>query len=643
MARTLPAQFPALNEREAHNHQPTRAKLLRNLALAQNYLWAKTPRIYTTGAVEGWGNERVEGYTYPLAVEVNNPMGANGHCVASFICPPNWGAGNILQVKGRGVLTLTTTGTGTVQIQVHELDETPVGLAVSTQYTSAGANDWTLNIHTPKDRTFLLRVYLSIDGGTAGDLHSIEHVSARYAVPAAGELGLDAASATWKPLAYTTTAADEPLSSALLKALVRDTNHLHVYRNPEVCQAWLGRHYANTTTWTEVGRYIVYVPSRVTKLRARALAYCTHTGANTAIRVKLNGVVQFTSSTLAVGETDVDCSEYPVTDEAEATLTIEAQSDAGGADWGTMVYGFWCWEEEVDLALPTGNTVPAAFQPLEDDLLVMGKAVVADTVGSMRAGLKKLLENNIWLARHRLRWLVGDWRHKTLKRLELTGVAGTNYDGWDWTPGANEETYRRYAPKNITLVPGQTDTLGAPFPHEGKDGHATWPYGLPDTWTPGSLQRFARHGRRLGKYRTDDGTGTDSIRATTGAGFRWYSRGRRLGPQAWLTDNGITLLNANDKVFENRGSFYIYGDFSQVFKQFLRSSAAHKDTETQTTGPMVLRWADFTAAADILTIHGMNEDFTFPEAAEGEWFEMELQSVLIMDEPLSQAALDALT
>ena len=242
MARTIPDSFPLIAERDFFSHRVARASLIRKLALAQNYLWAKTCRIYGTSAYEGWGAARYEGFTYNapelnLIVPLINFL---GHCVCSFIVPPNSGAGQKLKVQGRSTIATTSGGaTGYVVAEMLELDGTSLGQYASTTYTVNGTNDWSMVVYPPRDRFVQVRIYMAHQFFNSGDAHTVQSVSVRYLALSTAELGVGGATVasggvtdTWNPIAYAALAADDAMSSALLTALVRDTNHLWNYRAP---------------------------------------------------------------------------------------------------------------------------------------------------------------------------------------------------------------------------------------------------------------------------------------------------------------------------------------------------------------------------------------------------------------------------
>lgn len=678
MARTIPDSFPLIAARDFFSHRVARASLIRKLALAQNYLWAKTCRIYASSAYEGWGTMRYEGFPY-TAPELNLTVpliNFTGQSVASFIVPPNSGAGQKLQIKGRSVISTTSGGaTGYVVAEMLELDGTSLGQYASVNYAVNGSNDWSMVIYPPQDRFIQVRIYSAHQFLNPGDFHGVSCLSARYLALTTAELGVGGSSVssggmsdTWNPIAYAALAADDALSSALLTKLVEDTNHLWNYRAPEICQSWLHLPGVGTSTWTEIGRYTVYIPSRVTTISGKLYVYCTHSGSNTGVRVLINGSVAGTSSA-STGDSEISFSSLAVTDKAESVITIEARSDAGGSggDWGTNVWGVSFWEDGIDLALPSGNTVPSDYQPLDDDLLDADEAIVAEDLGTVRAGIKTLIENNIWLARHRMRWLIGDWRHRTLKRINsVTGslTSPTVYTPWDWTPGGDNSTALP-APKNITLAFGLLDASNS-SPPSGQDGLAGWQFGYAisgndgfvtggtSIWPlQGDFTRWKRGGNRLGRYFVETGTSTSSISSVSTARYRWMARGRRLTtavPNQNFNGVGPSLSlqmspNSTEGFFKNQGSFALQAGTPLVLQVTSSDRTVSQDTVPRWYGPVFGLHADLGSGFDILgSCPHVAGAYNSPsgELDEGAVFEMELQSCLIMDEPLTQDDINAL-
>lgn len=669
--RVIPAALPALRERNAYSRQLARGQLMRDISRAQNYIWARAYRVYANSAYEGNGSARLSpGHSFLYVgpddfthlADEPTPDGQYPFmtCMASFACPPNWGPSNLLKVQGRSTLANTEGDPGIVYVGVYELDGTALNIWAFDDYTADGANEWAVNINVPRDRTTQVRVFLAGDFPNAESLatHELIFISARYNLPTAADIGGDTPIIGWKALySDTAGAVDDPFSSAVLVNLIRDTNSLLSMRPPEICQSYIGRNYVSDAggSYEEVGRYKVYIPPLVTDLAGRLVIYCTHGGTGNAVRVLVNGVEVAEYVDLPTGETDQTVSGFVVTPGAEAIITVEAATTAAGADWGTMVLGVAFWEEAVDLALPGGMSVPASYQPLDEQFLTVDKAIVAELNGTAVAGLRKLLENNTWLARHRLRWLVGDWRHRALKRIDTEaldgGAVSTNpYIGWDWTRGPMNVEHRLYHPKNITII-GNDTTLdeGGFEATDDKDGIGAFPFGYStdggtvlSSWP--ISQEYRRHGRRVGRYRTDAGTDTQAISIQDDARIRWLARGRRLEPAIPLAfDGGTQGPKVEDVSFIDQGYFAIGELVLRVISGGrLLASGRAADSEARWYGPGIATHDSVGESFNVVGRCPLRVGAETTNVLEGMLFEMELQSSLIMDDPLPQSTLDAL-
>ena len=396
----------------------------------------------------------------------------------------------------------------------------------------------------------------------------------------------------------------------------------------------------------------------MTTISGKLHVYCTHTGSNTGVRVLINGTVDGTASP-GTGDSTPSFPSLSVTDNAECVITVEARSDAGSAAMGTCVWGVFFWEDGVNLALPSGNTVPSDYQPLEDDLLDADQSIVAEDLGSVRAGIKTLVENNIWLARHRLRWLIGDWRHRTLKRISSVNLVLTNpaaYPPYDWTPGGDNSTAEP-APKNITVAVSMNDATGSP-PTGVQDGLTSWQFGYALSGFSGGdrtawpvvsdVIRFTRGGNRVGRYLVETGASTSSISSVATARYRWMARGRRLGtavPNQFFAGNLGLSPKDYDKYFKDQGYFTLETSVSLVLQVKSSDRAVAQDTVPRWYGPVFGNHTDLGSACDILgscPLQAGVYNSSAGEGDEGAMFEMELQSCLIMDEPLTQDDINAL-
>ncbi len=654
--RSLPKTFPTLNAKSYFSRKISRARLLSDIAQAQNYLWANMYRVYSMNGYAGFGNTfKLRADDLPT-IELAPDSSSYLKCVGEFAVPPNWAASNTLILQGRSVIAnCVAPSEGRVYALITDLSGNLISYEY-VSYTTIGNNDWTFYVELPKDKTVVVRICLWNDLTTSGlpaltwGEHTLNCISGRYHLGTAAEIGGDAVTAVWKPLAHA-AAIDGPYSSAMLVNLVNDTNHLFSHRPPEVIQAWMGQTWVDDSTFTEVGRYTVWCPSRVLTLGGRILSYQTHSGAGNEFRVLVDGVVVQTVTALSLGEQTTTLSAITVTDNAYHTITIEAKSTAAAADWGTIIEGVYFWEEAPTLALPAGTAVPSDYEPVDEDLLEADKANVAELNGSVRAGLKALMENNTWLAYNRLRYLVADWRHRTYKRIDTEGLGftGTSAEcGWDWTRGPNSEPHQLGAPKNITVRGDNTtaDATGVTS-HTDKDGRGNYPNGYS---TAGGVsltswpvtQGYKTHGLRLGRYYTDPGTGVDAIALDATARIKWLTQARRVMPAClYEYDTGTDGPKVEEEAFKDRG--FLHWDSSVGAVHLIISSATRKDTEKAWYGPSIALHVDIGSAFDIVGRCPYNPAVGVAvNILEGALNEIEVCGNLIWDEPLRQDQLDAL-
>lgn len=652
--RTIPTNFPLLRERDYYTRRLARGGLIRDLAKAQNYLWAKSSRVYAACSYEGHGFED-SGATARAANVLISPFRqalpsdltiTNAVRMCAFLAPPNWGPSQRIKVQGQVNFTKIDTGTMKITVLVCELNGSYTGESKTITVSTTGDNDWSTVLTTNRYRTQEVHVYVHSITGNIGTNYSkakLNYVSARYQTGDSTEMGGDAPNLTWKPMSHAASQEDYPMDSAILVNLVRDTNSLYAARGcPELCQSWLARNYINSAGFQTTGIYKVWVPSRVTSIKGKITYYSTHGGAGNSIRVLWNGVVKQTFSALAAGATTtVDVTAFAVTEGAEGTLSVEAESTAAAGNWGVITLGVHFWEEAVTLALPGGTTVPADYQPLDEDYLGADRTITFDLTGTVRTGIKKLFENNTWLAHNRLRWLISDWRHRTLKRVDTDTPVGTGtniYPFWDWTRGPEDTENQIYMPKNITVV--GTDTT--------KDGLGAWPRGLSSTgaatvnnW-PGP-QAYLIDGLRVGLVRTNIPATVSAINGITNSRARVWFRGRRLRPFALGTgfDSGTEGPLVEDEAFKNRGYFSTNIGGSDTCQLYLDGSRA-SDTEPHWPASKTLLHSALGETSNIVGRCEHKPGGYVKNPLEGNLFEMELQAVCIYDEPLTQTEIDAL-
>lgn len=706
--RTIPPLFPLVHEAELFTRKIVKGSVLQRIAKAQNWIWAKFGKVYANHGYEGHGyaqqhilSSRVTPPTSPTVTPkgmdpdlVDPPDGGfKALPLCSFIVPPNWGASRRLLVKGRSNLLKANASQGEIIVALYTLDEVPIGVYKSNRQTAAGDEDWSLELAVPQDKFYQCKVFQRFYDGATTDENNVSdgfltyYVSARYDVGNATEIGGDAVTAEWSPTSESVLGYDESFNAAILQRILRNTMHIYATRPPELCQSWLANPYNNTSSYVEVGRYKVWLPHMVTEVTGKLLVHCTHGGAGNNVRVMLDGVAVFTSGTLSAGETEVDVTAFAIGDAAEHTITIEAKSTAASADWGTSVYGVSFWESGLTMALGSVPAVPAAFVPVDESSLEGDDAIVwQDNLQAQKSGLYYMIRNDRWLARNRLRHLIGDWRHRVYKRLILHPDTTIVEKAGDWTRGYEQLDYQLGRPKNITvrgddaafddfdgysLFPNGTvtsftgddganiataapnPTLPAPFPGVGL--YYGWPHDYEVT----------QPGRRLAKHYVATPASTSPLAEEVTAQWLLLTRHRRLRPFLLASDingsgprdeepPGIVPLPPATKGYHNAGYLQPDYDGSNTNPIHIHGRGTIPDFEKHwgaplagyhSTGSLALAIVGrleghATTLFDSVSTQGLH--YGTKTRDEGELFEIELNSVYFADTPLNQEVLDGL-
>lgn len=677
--RTIPSSFPLVQKNEGNTYKILRASLMRRLAQAQNYLWSKMVRVYGGHGYEGHGclmqnlppGDPVQGGVETLS------NGQKGRAMCSFYVPRNWCASARVQIVGQYLLTKTTDDTvGTFYAQVYDLFDRPVGVIQSYYVDDDTKTDWSMELIVPQDNDYQIRIFMAFTNGNLGGEIALENtlkmrcVSARYLPGNATELLGQTANATWQPHEDPSTDPQLwwPGASAFFRRIIDNTLHLYSYRAPELCQSWLDLSWHNTSTFTEIGHYVFYSPSQMTKVTGKLHVYVQgSSGAGNEVRVLLNTVVVQTFTALAAGETVLDVTEFTVPDGAENLITIEAKSAAVSTDWGTFVWGVSFWESDTAIAV----TIPTDYVPLDESKLRGDKPFVWENDGDGdAAGLIHLMRNDVWLAQNRPRHLIGDWRHRIYKRLtyapnSLDPSPQTDYydPRTDWTRG-DQQPQQLFAPKNITVngqgsteddqdgfgafEHGQTDTSDSDLADNnydtgyrldgGSPQHAL-SYGFPFAYT------HVRHGRRLGWYVIPiDGLSVHPL--TAQSGWRLITRGRRLNPHTMAASGWGQGPVECEPGYIDRAYFDPVYDGTSQEQIPLMAHGVKKDSDKQWHPE--LRAEHDTASTILFTVRGrlpraMHSVAGNPLASdtflEGTLYEVELNSVYLSDLPLTQAQL----
>lgn len=658
MARLIPTSMPLLREHDYFSRRLARAELVRNLIHAQNYIWAKAYRVYMGHAYEGHGNWTRYDIQPTEPGSEAAPTGHAGKCIASFLCPPNWGASSRLRLCFRSVQTGYSTGfMGRVVFGVYTLAGVYTGSYKEWTDDRDGTIDAEVTMAVPQDQPYQIRMFLcptlGQDESSNKDIIEIKYLSAAYDTANASEVGGDTPQTIWQPITPTWLdhANNQFVVSALLRTLIRNTLHIWAYRPPTICNTWLAKPWHNTSTYTEVARYRVFIPSHITQLAGHLNTSCFSAGAGSGLRIKVGGVVVWTSAALAASEQEINVPAFNVTSNAYNDITVEAQSPAAGAGWGTVLTGVHLYEETVSL----GITPFATYQPINEDLVEADDEITV-------AVLKKVVQNDAWLAKNRIRWVIGDWLHRTYKRVDdvnANGGKGTvstePYFGWDWTRG-HDTAHRLEHPKNITVRGDNfsADAWSGSTAHDGQDGFGSSPNGYAsDTGATGGLStwpgpnQFYRHGRRLAKIKISNATGAPlPINNVTNSRMRWYVRGRRLPPNAIFV--GLSQGPNSGLAFDNGTTGPGPEDFAFKDKAFIANYLAGIQGMRHNFiggNDMLPRWGEQNSLGINVGSEVVGRcpySYSTWHQREGDLFEVELQAQFIADEPLTQTQLEAL-
>lgn len=596
--RSLPALFTPFSLSEVKSYALAKGSLARRFAQMQNYLYAQIRRTYCNFSREenGSGLLYLENLNYRYLTTL--PDGKSGLLMSDFFVPQPWAGGGTMKIQGRVATsfgsggTYISTGSAYIMCQLFKMTGQPIGTAVATAAMTGTSNhDWSLYLKIPKSGEYRCKVWLQwtppvITGGAGAGNHAsgifflsnekaqLIFLSARMDPNNDDTVDGSMRNAVWTAIPDVATSDNYPLSSLLANMLAKNINSLYAYRGPEICQTYFAQRYNNTTAFVEVGRYVVYLPSRVTEIKGKLyVAVSVGGSANDSVRVLVDGIVKQTFATITgtygTGNTNKDLDVAAITgltDNAEHTITIEAKSNT--ADWGTQVNGVFFWESNTTLGLPSGTTVPANYQPLDEDGL-SGDADIEGHITDIvarRDGMTALVQNDRWLAANRLRGLIGDWRHQALKRGQPL-AAHVEDDRIDWTRG--QETFLELglypgdSGRNLSIMGSVGTTLDEDTDGVGKFSTAgQWDTATgynsisPYTWP--TAMSYIFNGLRLLRVPIKQTAFADLVLQL---GFiRTKLRGCRRRPATMSTDDNHQGPTAEEPSYINLGKFDVRWD-----------------------------------------------------------------------------------
>lgn len=657
--RTIPAAYPNVKTQEVMTGRVIRASTLRRMAQSQNFLWANLRKVYQAHAYEGFGSlmanlpptNNIQTGVEPL------PDGSLGKLMSSFYVPRNWCAGSRVRIAYQARMGRTSgSTTGKIIAVLCRMDETATGVWTSHNISGVGTFTSILRLRVPQDGEYQIKVYLQFTNGDPASETPfsnnlvLDYVSARYDQPDEQDLFGQTfdANKRWKKHYDVYNLTDwPPAASHFYQRIVDNTNWMWHNRGAEICQSYLGLPWNNTTTFAEVGRYVCAHVAGVTQWAGRLHVYIQNGGAGCEVRLLVGGVVIQTWTALAAGAQTLTVNAFsPGTSTAaidDRVVTIEAKN-LGGSYWGSIVWGVFLWESAVDeTGLPT---IPSVYSPQDESALEGDDLLVSSTTtpSALKSGLRWLQENDRWLYKNRLRMVVGDWRHRTYKRLATYAAAGTTFDARvDWTR-ADQWANQILAPRNITIngtssANDDVDSIGDYDKGAGTSvGYNEAPFTYPTSMT------HLLHGRRLGLGFM--GHVNSPLAASLYASWGLKVRARRCRPAIMSSDqNGFGPL-AEETPYLNKAYLELVYNGATVPNPIrIQTTPVRPDHEHQwhlgARGSHTV-----STGAPLFTVRGRlpGQPSGVPAATrpEGMLFEVELASVFLADEPLTQDAIDSL-
>ncbi len=397
----------------------------RRIARNQNWIWANHGNV-----LAAFGHEPSTAQT---------PSVTTGTIDAAYFACPNRTATGSDSVRCRGYVTVVT-GSANAKIRLYQLlpgEEKPTSITPFDEValSTAGTDvffDFNARIRSGDDP---LRFCLRLVGAASGT-YTLLSATVTWLSNPTSVLGESVA--PWAAISQSYVAANRPMSAALLRAISNRTLRL-VAENPRPI-------FAHSFIWPRISTAAAGAETRVALYSARhngvsisPQVYATLklllTGQNAAatFKIKVNGSllgtvgagvpilvdgVYVVEATTIFGLLAVPAGDLKIEITAQCTTGATAPptycTNVGAAMLGCTLRQDFVHSAS-DLGLPGTDTVPAAYQPLDENACIPGSRVVAqnDRLGR-RAGPYYLVRNLIWLAANRdSHVLVADWTHRS--------------------------------------------------------------------------------------------------------------------------------------------------------------------------------------------------------------------------------------
>jgi hypothetical protein len=423
MARYLPRDYDPIPDALLRSKADL-IDVTRRIARNQNWIWANHGNVLAATGQE------------PLTTQT--PSVTTGTIdVAYFACPNRTATGSD-SVRCCGYVTVVT-GSANAKLRLYQLmpgENTPTA---DTPYdevalSSAGTDvfvDFNARIRSGADP---LRFCLRLIGASSGT-YTLLSTTVTWVRNPSSVLGETVEA--WAAMSQGFCIADRAMSAALVRALSNRTLRL-MAENPRPI-------YSHSFIWPRVSTAAAGTETRVALYSAkhdgitspslgyRARAVVTGNGSLVTFRLYVNGTLKDSQFGVGPGTTTngvyITETSLPFVSASVPTgdlkIEITAQCTAGATapptyctNVGAVFTGMTIFQgirSGAQLGLPGADTVPAAYQPIDESACVPGRSVVAqnDRLGR-RAGPFYLVKNLIWLAANRTAHvLVADWLHRT--------------------------------------------------------------------------------------------------------------------------------------------------------------------------------------------------------------------------------------
>ncbi len=449
MARYLPRDYQPLPDALLYSGADL-IDAIRRIARNQNWIWANQGNV-----LAAFGHEPSTAQT-PVVL-------TNSLDVAYFACPNRTTTGSD-SVRCCGYVTVPIGGTNSklrlYQLLPGELAPTADSPFDEVTLSTSGTDvfyDFNARIRSGADPLrFCLRL---IGAGSGASLLCTTVTWARNPTSVLGESVVP-----WQAISQSYAIANRPMNAALLRAISNRTLRL-MAENPRPI-------FAHSFIWPRISTAAAGAETRVALYSARhngmsiaprlvASLVLLLTGQNAAatFKIKVNGSLFATTGAgvpvlidgVYVIETQPVFSAATVP-AGDLKIEVTAQCTVGATappsyctNVGTAMLGCTLAQDSVrtaaDLGLPGTDTIPTAYQPLDETAINPSRSVVAqdDRLGR-RAGPYYLVKNMIWLAANRdSHVLIADWTHRT----QAGGVGQYNWNaGTSTFPYPSDGVYR---------------------------------------------------------------------------------------------------------------------------------------------------------------------------------------------------------